>query len=121
MNSIDESQRLVLSRGELDALRDEEARYVRWLPLSSSLAITYGDAALTVGVRLREEGPFSAWDRWRAAPQPPGQVPQGPILQTENATLPEDLPAPPEDVLPLNERRGLDGRRPQVILIQADR
>ncbi|MCZ6649145.1 MAG: PBP1A family penicillin-binding protein [Acidobacteria bacterium] len=121
MKPIDESQRLVLSRDELDTLRDEEARYLRWLPLSRSLAITYGDSSLTVGVRLRDEGPFASWGRWRTAPEPPGQVPQGRLLLTESAPLPEDLPEPPEDVLPLDERRGLDGRRPQAIIIQADR
>ncbi|TDI31934.1 MAG: PBP1A family penicillin-binding protein [Acidobacteria bacterium] len=120
MLPLDENQRLVLSREELDTLRDEEARYLRWLPLSHSLAITYGDTSLTVGVRLRDAGPFASWGRWRA-PQPPGQIPQGPLLQVEDDPVPEDLPEPPEDVLSLVERRGLDGRRPQVVIIRADR
>ena len=34
---------------------------------------------------------------------------------------PEELPEPPEDVMPLDERRGLDGRRPSVMVIRPER
>jgi len=118
---LDEDLQLVLTRDQLDLLRDEEARHVRWLPRSRSLAINFGSLAMTVGVRIRNDSPFSTWGRFSSKVDDPGQVPVGRLLDNDQNILPDELPEPPEDVLPLDERRGLDGRRPSVMIIRPDR
>ena len=91
------------------------------LPRSRSLSITYGNLAMTVGVRLRDETPFSRWRRGRTVDEDAGELPTGPLLAEELTIPPDELPEPPEDVLPLEERRGLDGRRPSVVMVRPQR
>jgi hypothetical protein len=117
---LDENLRLVLSRQELDDLRDREARFLTWLPLSQSLTVTYGDRTSSIAVHVPDAGLFPAW-RGGPGTADPGRRPEGPLLDIESEMAPEDLPEPPEDVLPLDQRRGLDGRRPSLIVIRPDR
>ena len=68
-----------------------------------------------------EEPAFGSFRSWRRETLPAAKAPSGPLLTTETAVILEDLPEPPEDVLPLDARRGLDGRIPSVVVIRPNR
>lgn len=117
---LEDDLRLHLTRDELDGLLDRESAFLHLLPLSSSLAVAYGDTASTVGI-VREGGwrdRLFAWGRQAARS---AAVPHGPLLQEEPSPDVTTLPEPPEGTVPLAERLGLDGRRPAVFIVHSDR
>jgi hypothetical protein len=121
MLPITEDLRLDLSRAELELLLRREAAFLERDHPGSTLSAVYGGRAWTIGATGFEEPAFGSLRRWRRGPRPAAAAPAGPLLGVETAVIPEDLPEPPEDVLPLDARRGLDGRIPSVVLIRPNR
>jgi penicillin-binding protein 1A len=121
MLPLGEDLRLHLSAAELALLLERERSFLERDPLGSSLSAVYGGRAWTIGVTGHEEPAFGSFRSWRRETQPAAEAPTGPLLTAETAVILEDLPEPPEDVLPLDARRGLDGRLPSVVIIRPNR
>ena len=108
--------RVSLENQDLDAFLRKESAFVRLLPMSSSLSVTYKDRATTIGLERRDP-----MDRLFGSDARPALPPEGRLLVLGPDEIPINLPPPPEDSLPLDELRGLDGRvpTPRVIRLQA--
>jgi penicillin-binding protein 1A len=118
---VGEDMRLHLSRPEIELLLERESSFLERDRSGSTLAAVYGGRAWTIGVTGFEEPAFGSFRAWRREPRRAAETPSGPLLGLETPVLPEDLPEPPEDVLPLDARRGLDGRVPSVVVVRPNR
>ena len=118
--ALGDDLRLHLTTSDLDQILTREREWVTYLPLSSSLTITYGETAMTVGLRLPSvfDNPFNGW----GSTAPDGaEGPRGRLLRDTPFLDIEALPPLEEDDEPLEERRGLDGRVPSVYAVRPDR
>ncbi|MFQ5669804.1 MAG: penicillin-binding protein 1A [Acidobacteriota bacterium] len=115
---VGDDLRLHLTQQQLDDLLEREGAFVSRLPLSGSLSVVYGSRALTVGLATQDAPSWTF-----AVPGPPTgavelDVPSGPLLETGPPVALDRLPEPDEDMIPLAERRGRDGRVPDVVVLK---
>ncbi len=118
---LGEDLRLHLTQEGLGRLLEREARFLRWEPFASRLSVAYGATALSLGVEITDAAPPSPFGPWRPAALQTvrADVPAGPLLQ--DADRDQELPPAPAGEVPLDQRRGLDGRQPAVVVIRAGR
>ncbi|MFQ5768293.1 MAG: penicillin-binding transpeptidase domain-containing protein, partial [Acidobacteriota bacterium] len=118
---MDAHLRIHLTPAQLHELLEREGSSLSFLPLSSSLSAIQGGRALNLAIQIDEPNPpFLSAEP--VAPPPQLFTPQGPLLspgvRLEDLQIAEEEE---EDEIPLEERRGLDGRRPSFVILRTDR